>query len=138
MSVVLTKRGEGELKVITETRRLATHTIQICQNEKVFPKRYRWCVTAKIIDNVVDIAKYVNIANSLRLDDPESAVLRKNYQNTALAMTYSLLTLMNIAYELFHINGDKMNYWTGLVITVQDLIRGWKKSDRDRVKGWQL
>ena len=135
MSVVLTKRGEGELKVITETRRLATHTIHICQNEKVFPKRYRWCVTAKIIDNVVDIAKYVNIANSLRIDDPGSAVLRKNYQNTALARTYSLLTLMNIAYELVHIPGDKMNYWTGLVIKVQDLISGWKKSDKDRIKG---
>ena len=132
MSVPLTKRAEGELRVVTASRKLAAHTIHICQNEKVFPKRYRWCVTSKIVENVVDIAKYCVIANSFRLDDPDSARARLYYQNEAIALTYSVLTLMNIAYELFHIDGNKINYWTGLLIDVQNLLRAWKKSDKER------
>lgn len=38
MSVVKSKRGEGQLLVITKANELATYTIKICSNEKNFPK----------------------------------------------------------------------------------------------------
>lgn len=42
--------------------------------------------------------------------------------------------MMDIAYRTFGIEGSKMDYWTGLVINVQNLLRNWKRSDENRYK----
>lgn len=139
MSVPKSKRGTSKLEVITKANELATHTIHICSNESCFPKRYRWCITAKIVDAAVEISRLINMANSVYVN-PESEhwkadwELRRGYQVQALAQTYSLLTMMDIAYRTFGIEGSKMDYWTGLVINVQNLLRNWKRSDENRYK----
>ena len=56
MSVVKSKRHDGLLAVITKANELAVYTIKICSNEKSFPKHYRWCITAKIV-NVIHHGK---------------------------------------------------------------------------------
>lgn len=134
MSVVKSKRGEGQLIAITKSNELATHTIRICSNEKVFPKHYRWCITNKIVDAAIDINNYANMANSVYVSDSSDYTLRKNYQTKALAATYSLLSMMDIAYRTFGIESGKIEHWTGLVIEVQNLLRKWRKSDADRYK----
>jgi hypothetical protein len=135
MSVPKSKRGKSELEVVTKANELCNYTIHICSNEKCFPKRYRWCITSKIVDAAVDIARYVNMANSIYVgNDPEMWKLRKSYQVKGLASTYSLLTMMDIAYRAFGIEGSRMDYWTGLVLDVQNLLRNWKKSDEQRYK----
>lgn len=139
MSVPKSKRGTSKLEVITKANELATHTIHICSNESCFPKRYRWCITAKIVDAAVEISRLINMANSVYVN-PESEhwkadwELRRGYQVQALAQTYSLLTMMDIAYRTFGIEGSKMDYWTGLVINVQNLLRNWKRSDENRYR----
>lgn len=125
--------------ILAKANELATHTIHICSNESCFPKRYRWCITAKIVDAAVEISRLINMANSVYVN-PESEhwkadwELRRGYQVQALAQTYSLLTMMDIAYRTFGIEGSKMDYWTGLVINVQNLLRNWKRSDENRYK----
>lgn len=41
MAVVAGKRKDGELKFLTNSAQLAKYTMDICGNEKCFPKRYR-------------------------------------------------------------------------------------------------
>lgn len=138
MSVVKSKRKSKKqpLQVITKANNLTTHTIRICSNENNFPKRYRWCITSKIVDAAVEIARNATIANSINADsDREMYSLRKKYQTVALANTYSLLTLIDIAYNTFSLEGDKVDYWVGLVEEVQNLLRNWKRSDEQRYKG---
>ena len=113
MSVPKSKRGTSKLEVITKANELATHTIHICSNESCFPKRYRWCITAKIVDAAVEISRLINMANSVYVN-PESEHWK--------------------AYRTFGIEGSKMDYWTGLVINVQNLLRNWKRSDENRYK----
>lgn len=133
MSVPKSKRGHSDLEVVTKANELATYTIHICSNEKCFPKRYRWCITAKLVDAAIDISRYIIMANSVYVgEDIEMFKLRKVYQMKGLATTYSLLSMMDIAYRTFGIEGSRMDYWTGLVITVQNLLRNWKKSDERR------
>ena len=139
MSVPKSKRGTPKLEVITKANELATHTIHICSNENCFPKRYRWCITAKIVDAAVEISRLINMANSVYVN-PKSEhwkadwELRRGYQVQALVQTYSLLTMMDIAYRTFGIEGSKMDHWTGLVVSVQNLLRNWKRSDENRYK----
>lgn len=132
MSVPASKRGESKLEVVTAAYTLAVHTIKICSNEKNFPKRYRWCITNKIVDTATEIVKLVNIANSIYVTDKSTYDARKVYQVKALAETYSLTALMQIGYELFGIDSKKIDYWAGLIIKERNLIRSWKKADGER------
>jgi hypothetical protein len=132
MSVVKSKREEGELAVVTKANELATYTIRICSNEKNFPKRYRWCITNKLVDAALDINNCIIKANSVFVKDQADYQLRKRYQTEGVAATYSLLSMMDIAYRTFGIESDRMKHWTGLVLDVQSLLRNWRKSDIDR------
>jgi len=69
MSVVKSKRGEGQLLVITKANELAAYSIKICSNETNFPKRYRWCITNKIVDAATEISNNAVMANSVFVKD---------------------------------------------------------------------
>ena len=133
MSVVKSKRGESNLRILTLADELATYTIHICSNEKHFPKRYRWCITAKIVDEATNIVKYIKMANSLYINNDENRYkLRTHYQDKAYASTYALLALIDIAYRTFGIDGKRIEYWTKLIIDVQNLLRNWQKANKQQ------
>lgn len=134
MSVPKSKRSDGQLTVFVKASNLASYTMEICSNEKNFPKHYRWCLTSKIVDAAVAICENLTLANAVFVQDKSDYLLRKEYQNKALASTYSLLTIMDIAYRRLKIDNDRIEFWTGLVIEVQNYIRSWKKSDGERYK----
>lgn len=134
MSVVKSKRTESKLEVVTKAIALSSYTIHICTNEKNFPKRYRWCLTGKIVEYTIDTCNYVNMANSIYVSSAEDYQTRRQYQNKALASTYSLLTMMDIAYNTFNIEDNRIEHWIGLVIDTQNSIRNWRKSDAERHK----
>lgn len=134
MSVVKSKRGEGQLLVITKSNELATYTIRICSNEKNFPKHYRWCITNKIVDSAIDISNNANMANSIFVKDSSDYSLRKQFQTKALASTYALLNMMDISFRTFGIEKSRMEYWTKLVMEVQNMLRNWRKADIERYK----
>ena len=134
MSVVKSKRGEGKLVVITKSNELAVYTIKICSNEKNFPKHYRWCITNKIVDAALEINNNATKANAVYVTSAEDLKLRKAYQMQAIASTYSLLSMVDIAYRIFGIESDRVEYWTKLVTEVQKLLRQWRKSDNERYK----
>lgn len=134
MAVVQSKRKEGELNVITKANKLATYTIHICSNENNFPKRYRWCITSKIVDAALEINNCAIKANSVYVKDRADYELRKRFQSEGLAATYSLLSMIDIAYRTFGIESKRIRYWTGLVLDVQSLLRNWRKKDIERYK----
>ncbi len=96
MSVVKNKRTESALEVVTRARELAAYTIKICSNEKSFPKRYRWCITGKIVDSVIEINNYINKANAIFVKTNEDFKIRRDFQIKAISETYGLLTMMDI------------------------------------------
>ena len=132
MSVVSSKRGMGRLTVFTKANDLAAFTIRICSNEKNFPKHYRWCVTAKIVDAALDINNYITMANSVFVQSENDIALRHQFQQKAIASSYALLSMIDIAYRTFGIDSTKIDHWTGMILEVQNLLRNWKKSDNDR------
>ena len=132
MSVVSSKRGEPKLGVITKTRELASYTIKICSNEKNFPKRYRWAITNKIVECSINICTLTDKANSTYVKTKGDYQLRRKYQVAAINETYSLLTLMDIAYITFGVDSKRIDHWTGMVLDSQALLRKWRDSDDKR------
>lgn len=134
MSVVKSRRGQGQLEVLTKSRELATYTIKICTNEKNFPKRYRWCITNKVVESAVMINADINRANGIYVNNQNDLLLRLEFQNRALAEIGALIANIDIAYNVFGIEAKRVKNWVGLIINVQTLLRGWKKSDLKRYK----
>ncbi|MBQ8404480.1 MAG: four helix bundle protein [Clostridia bacterium] len=132
MSVVKSQREETKLTVITKANELTAYTIKICSNEKNFPKRYRWCITSKIVESAISISNDLIRANSIYIQSVDDRTLRSKYQKEALTETYALLNMINIAYQTFGIDANRIKHWTQLVNEVQSLIRSWRKSDANR------
>ena len=132
MAVVQSKRKQGEMIVFTKTRELATYTITICSNEKNFPKRYRWCITSKIVEEALSIETNASKANSVFVHDNYDYQLRKRYQSLAIASTHAMLSMIDIAYRVFGIDGKRVAYWTNLIKEVQILLCNWKKSEEEK------
>jgi hypothetical protein len=132
MSVVKSKQSEGKLVVITKARDLAEYTLKICANEKTFPKRYRWCLTSKIVESAMNINNGVNMANSVFVRDDTDYILRKRYQTQALAETYALLSMVDIAYRTYSLETARVEHWTRLIYDVQNLIRNWRKAEIEK------
>ena len=137
MSVVKSKQSEGKLVAITKARELCEYTLKICANEKNFPKRYRWCLTSKIVESAMNIHNGVNMANSVYVRDEADFLLRKRYQTQALAETYALLGMIDIAYRTYGLESSRVEFWTRLVYDVQNLIRNWRKANIEKHEAGQ-
>ena len=132
MSVVRSKRSQGDLTLITKTEEMVKYTVHICQNENNFPKRYRWCVTNKIVDSAIDVNRFINAANSVRVEHADERRLRLLYQKKALAETYSLFATIRVADAVFGIESGRLEHWARLIFDVQNYLRAWIKSDNQR------
>lgn len=80
MAIPKSKRTTTPLSVLVEADTLACYTILICTDESRFPKRYRWCLTQQIIESAVRAKMHIARANSVYVNDHESATLRRTYQ----------------------------------------------------------
>ena len=134
MSVVKSKRTESRLEVLLAANQLAEYTIRICSNEKSFPKRYRWCITSKIVDKAMDINNMAQEANAIYVSTLQDYQIRRNLQTKALAATYALLSDIELAHRIFGIDGKRVENWVAQATHEQILIRKWRKADEDRFK----
>lgn len=132
MTVVKSRRGQSDLEVITKSRELAKYTIRICDNEKNFPKRHRWFTNNRLADVALDVCGYIYEANGTFVKTKSDYAIRRDNQVHALNKIERLLLNMTIAYELYNVDSKKIDYWTGLVIEVQKLLRAWRDSDYKR------
>lgn len=80
---------------------VAAFTIRICSNEKNFPKRYRWTITSKIVNEAVDICRYIRKANKCVLNREmlKEYKKRRKYQNKALNSIGSMELAMDAFYK---------------------------------------
>lgn len=130
--VDLTKRGEGKCKAVDKAQKLLIHTLKICSSENNFPKRYRWCLTNKIVDLAIDIVIETNIANQYNVFDKMRYIRRKMHQIKALTLTYALEVLVDTAYTFLGVGSFNVNYWADLIRSLRKTMLNWQKSDKRR------
>lgn len=80
MSVPKHKRQQSKFELINEATAITVYTLKMCSNEKIFPKRYRWCITNKLVDTMLEMGKDIKIANSIKVSDSNDLAMRKAYQ----------------------------------------------------------
>lgn len=135
MSVPKSKRGQGHLLVFTKLRQLCDYTQTLVNNKKYFPVDDFVIEDGKKKPNNIkpDLAKdiyretraidnYATRANKVFVKTQEDFNLRREFWSKAVAETAALLKDMEKAMVLCNIPSRVINYWTGLVKEVQDLL----------------
>ena len=141
MAVKVSDRSEAKLEALEKTFEFVQYTLQLCNNEKIFPKRHRWYMTARIANAVLECYTELKEANDTYVNAEDvsyanvsKARSRLDHEQMAKDKISEVLALMQFAYEdpHFPIESKRMNYWTHLCLECKKLIQGY--ADRDRLR----
>ncbi len=133
MSVIVAKRGETKLKVLSQAEELANYTINLVTNEKHFPKRYRWIFARKIGDSAINLNSLVNMANSTYPSDRIACQCRYELIIKALGEVNNLLALVSLCKQQEHITLKNLEHWLEMITFEKTLILKWKENCKSRL-----
>jgi len=137
MSVLVSKRHKCTLQVILKTEELLKWTVNVCNNESVMPKRYRWCIQSQIISVTTEAAVKMSQANMVRPETPEDWMTRINYQRSARDCLIKLRVYVTVADMLFHLKESTATYWSKSIAEIAKLLKEWMKSDCEKFDKFQ-
>lgn len=135
MSVPVNRRSHGKLEAYSKAYELATYTIQITKNKKVFTVEYQEELTDRIVSAAVDIYLLVGSANDLQVRtraDRKNFCDRIDMQAEALRRCADITRLIFLSKSVFHLSSKRVTYWTGLTKETRNLIKAWHDSDITR------
>ena len=135
MSVHKNDQGVGKFQVHEKARALAAYTIHITSNPKIFPPEYNAAITNKINAVALDIQTSTWTANNImvRGDNARELYLeRRKYQEQAAIDCNILLSLIDLAWKVFHLKSKRVRFWSEMTIEARNLIRAWHNSDTKR------
>lgn len=131
MSVPRSKRSIPKLKPLLDANMLIKHTILITSNEKVFKLCYK-ALTDDIVHCSEKIFTKAWEANNIRINTLEDWKWKYHLQTEAINECKNMLALINIAYGIFHLRGQKVDYWASLIIQTSNSLSEWRKKDKNR------
>ena len=134
MTVPVHRRGENKLQAYKDTVAMTSYTLQMCENQKIFPKKCRWTICTKLIDYCLDSIIKIQQANTIKGTTPDEAKLRLKLQREILYNFQALWALMTVAYEAYSIPSAKVDIWSQLMLTADNRVSAWRKYDMDRFK----
>ena len=133
MSVPEPLRHKGRLEVHVKCQYLASYTVKILGNEKVFQPETDGELTHRIKCCALDIYAKAWAANKIHAEaNAVNREMRYRLQEEAIALCNDMLAYIGIAKQVYHLRNKRMKYWGGLIIEAQALIQAWKESDIKR------
>lgn len=133
MSVPQGERKESKLEVIVRARNLAKYVLVITKNPNVFSPEYNNGINNLIISTAIHIYLDCWKANNIFVrDNPALAGQRDALQQQAIDGCNSLLALIALAQELYHLKAKRVSYWGKLTLDCRSFISAWRNSDRKR------
>lgn len=132
MSVRTGDRGEGKLQVLNKARELKAYTLNLVKNDKNFPKSTRWIYAQPIVNEIREASAHITHANAVYVTNAEEYEYRRLEQVKAYASLEELLELADDAYCAHYVTGRQVEYWTGLILQTEKLLKAWMKSDKEK------
>lgn len=119
------------MEFLYNARKLEIFTIKKCIS---FPKRYTFYIGQEISNLAINIYNTIRMANNIFPSNQHEVQKRKDLFVEARGMLYALVSQIEVANELFTINGNAMNEWSEIINAELKLLKGVMKNDRDRYK----
>lgn len=126
------KESSSNLETAKMLKGLCFYTIQICKNEKNFPKRDRWILTAPIVKCAVKAYAKVLEANAITVVKLDDYMMRRKCQIQARKKLKAMIGLVEIAYTTLSLEESRLEYWTGYIKGCMDILSKWRAADRKR------
>lgn len=126
------KETSTNLETAKMLKGLCVYTIQICKNEKNFPKRDQWILTAPIVKCAVKAYQKVLEANAITVIKLDDYLMRRECQMKARNKLKAMLGLIEVAYTVLNLEESRLAYWTEYVRNCISLLSKWRASDRKR------
>ena len=126
------KESSSNLETAKMLKGLCVYTIQICKNEKNFPKRDRWILTAPIVKCAVKAYAKVMEANAITVVKLDDYMMRRKCQIQARKKLKAMIGLVEIAYTTLSLEESRLEYWTGYIKGCMDILSKWRAADRKR------
>lgn len=126
------KESSSNLETAKMLKGLCVYTIQICKNEKNFPKRDRWILTAPIVKCAVKAYAKVLEANAITVVKLDDYMMRRKCQIQARKKLKAMIGLVEIAYTTLSLEESRLEYWTGYIKGCMDILSKWRAADRKR------
>ena len=132
MSVPVNQRTHGKLEVCVKAHDLCCYTLQITANKKNFTQEFQESLTNRIVEAAIDIHTLCWSANNILVNSVDDLRERTMYQEKAAIRCNILLSLIDVAKQIFHLSTKRVTYWAGKTIETRNLIRAWRESDLKR------
>lgn len=126
-------RGKGKFDALTKALDLATYTINITDNKKIFIPQHDK-TTERLVYLARDIYHRSRMANDIKVTTREELSVRRKLQNQAIEECDLLLSEIQIAKILFHLRLKRINYWGTMIVELKSMLRGWRESDSNRYR----
>ena len=138
MSVPVHMRSENKLQALKDTLTMTSYTIKMCENEKIFPKKCRWTICNRIIDECLFAVKTIQVANKINPQNVEQAKYRLTLQWDVLASFTSLWALMTVAVETYNVPYDKVEIFSEYLLIAEETVTAWRNANKKTYKAkWQ-
>jgi hypothetical protein len=131
MSVIRSKRTTSDMQFLATARALQLLTIRRCVG---FPKRFTFYVSQPLAAISTRIYEDVKRGNSIYPTNQHEAQLRRDYFLSANAELQNIVSQIEVAVELFGIEGHVLEEWMGLVASEIKLIKAVLSKDKARYK----
>lgn len=113
------------------------YTADLCANEKIIPKKYRYTTGTSLMNDAEEICELIEGANLLDLRDAREATERLHEQKAALRKLQKLGRKINRLLESKQYPGigpDKAAAWSKKVLTVRYRCAAWYSKDKERAE----
>ena len=121
------------MEVHVKAQYLASYTVKILGNEKVFPPTVDKELVKRIRNCALDIYAKAWAANGIHAETNNvNREMRYRLQEDSILLCDCMLAYIGIAKQVFHLRSKRMKYWSGLIIEVKNLLQAWKESDIKR------
>lgn len=90
--------------------------------------------SSKILSDILDIGKYIRIANSIYPKNKTELEERRVHQDKAIGLCYDLLTKYQLIMRTLGTKDDKYTVETGNIVHEINCLKAWRSSDNKRFK----
>ena len=132
MSVVRSKRSDSSLEFLNTARKLQIYTVQKCVS--VIPKRYTFYLGTGLAESAASIYKDLKRGNSVYPVNQHEVQVRRDYFMRAYAELQSLVSQLEVAYEIINFDENVLHEFGSLISTEMKLVKAIIKTDRERFK----
>lgn len=131
-NVVESKRQDNIFTKFINARKLASYTVSITKNKKIFSIEY----SAALEFDIVESAKRIFIdaweANDVYVSSYEDWKERERLQLSSIRACNRLLALIQLARSVYHLKSSRVEYWSKLTVQSKEDLRTWHTNDKKR------